>query len=207
MIFPPSFKIILGTIVFLWPCLAHSSRCNFTNNIDRREPFGYIRRPSVYGNGGAEGLEFIWYVDGREPQINKVWSFGDNDVTHEFHRQLKYMLALESSESSCLITLLKVGVESLFLEEFPLMEVWNGWPLLPYTEPVEPFGMIISWLPVVVGETGVPPQIMTGEVNLGDLMEVLTSSKIVLSVSVRFTSAEFWQTRAPLRAASVTITF
>ena len=53
--------------------------------MNRWEPFGYIRRPSVYGNGGAEGLEFIRYVDGREPQINKVWSFGDNDVTHEFH--------------------------------------------------------------------------------------------------------------------------
>ena len=68
------------------------------------------------------------------------------------------------------INLLKVGVGSPFLVKFPLMEVWNIWAFLTSPEPVGPFGLIIYWLSVLVGETVVTPPTRTGELNLGDLM-------------------------------------
>ena len=63
------------------------------------------------------------------------------------------MLALELSESLHLINLLKVGVGYLFLAEFPLMEVWNGWAFLISTEAMGPLGLLISWILILVGET------------------------------------------------------
>ena len=65
--------------------------------------------------------------------------------------QRDYMSALESWENSHSITLLKIGVESPFSAKFLLMEVLNIWVFLTSTEPVGPFGMTISWLPVLVG--------------------------------------------------------
>ena len=114
---------------------------------------------------------------------------------------------MESWESSCPINLLKVDVGSPFLAEFPLMEVWNIWAFLTFTEPMVPFGMIIYWLHVLFGETVVPPPIRTGEVNMGDIMEVLQSREAVTSMSVRFMSERFRKTCVLLRVASVTITF
>ena len=117
------------------------------------------------------------------------------------------MSALEFSESLRLITLLEVGVGSLFLVEFPLMEVWNGWVFLTSTGPMGPLVLLISLLTALVGETVVPPSIRTGEFNLGDLLELFLSRGIVPYVSFRFTATGSRKIRVPLRATSVTITF
>ena len=49
----------------------------------RREPVGSIYWPSDYGSGDVYGPEFIRCVDGRQPQIHEVCSFGEYGVTHE----------------------------------------------------------------------------------------------------------------------------
>ena len=49
------------------------------------EPVGSIDSPYNSGSRDAEGPEFIQCVDGREPQINEVWNFGEDGVTCEFH--------------------------------------------------------------------------------------------------------------------------
>ena len=49
----------------------------------RRAPVGSILRPSNSGSGGTELSEFIWCVDGREPQIHEVWAFGSDGITRE----------------------------------------------------------------------------------------------------------------------------
>ena len=92
-------------------------------------------------------------------------------------------------------------------EEFPLMEVWNGWEFLNFTGLMGPHGLLISLLSVLSGETEVPPPIRTGEVNLGRLLEVFLSRGIVLYVSLRFTTVGSSKTRVPLHAASVPIFF
>ena len=124
----------------------------------------------------------------------------------KFTQQRKYTSALEFLESLRPITLLKVGVGSPFLSEFPLMAMWNIWAFLTSTGPLSTFGLHISCLPVLVGEKEIPPPIRTGEVNLGGILEVLPSRGIVLSVSFRFTATWSWRARAPILAASVTIT-
>ena len=117
------------------------------------------------------------------------------------------MLALELSENLHPITLLKVGSGFPFLEEFQLMEVLNILAFLTSTGLVDPFGLIISWLLIIVGVTVVLTSTITGEVNLRDLLEMLLSCQIVLSVSFWFTSARSRKTRASLCTASMTITF
>ena len=49
----------------------------------RQEPVESIRRTSDSGSRDSEGPEFIRYVDSRETQINEVWDFGYDGVTHE----------------------------------------------------------------------------------------------------------------------------
>ena len=82
---PPSFKINFGTIILLWPCSAHPIRCNFTNKIARQEPVVSIDRPSDSGSGDEYGPKFIRCMDGREPHIHKVWTFGEDGVMCEVH--------------------------------------------------------------------------------------------------------------------------
>ena len=74
----------------------------------------------------------------------------------KFIQQREWTLALDSLESLRPITLLKVGAGSLCLAEIPLMEVSNGWALLTYSGPMDPLGLPISWLPILVGETEGP---------------------------------------------------
>ena len=45
------------------------------------EPVGSIRRQSDSGSGDEDGPDFIRCVDGREPQIHKVCTFGVDGVT------------------------------------------------------------------------------------------------------------------------------
>ena len=117
------------------------------------------------------------------------------------------MSALELWDSHCLITLLKMGVDPPFLAKFTLLEVLNIWVFLTSTEPVDPFGLTISWLPVLVGETVVPPPIITGEFILGDLVEGLQPCGVVPSLPILLTSPGARKMRALLRASSVMITF
>ena len=72
---------------------------------------------------------------------------------------------------------------------------------------MEPLGLIISWLPVLLGETVVLPLLQTGEVNLVDPTELLTSHVVVPSVPFRRTSAGVRKICAALRTASVTTSF
>ena len=51
----------------------------------RQEPVGSICRPSYYGSGYEDGPEFIQFVEGRDPQIHEVWTFGEDGVTREIH--------------------------------------------------------------------------------------------------------------------------
>ena len=51
----------------------------------RWDPVDSIDSPSNSGNNDAEGPEFIQCVDGREPQIHEVWTFGEDGVTREVH--------------------------------------------------------------------------------------------------------------------------
>ena len=50
-----------------------------------REPVGPINSSSNYGSGYSEETEFIRCVDGRESQVNEVWTFGEDVVTLEVH--------------------------------------------------------------------------------------------------------------------------
>ena len=83
-------------------------------------------------------------------------------VKSTLHRE--YMLVLQLWDSSSLITLPKMGVESPSLAKFPSMEVSNVWVSLISAEPVDPCILKISWLPMIpqVGEALVP-SIRTGE--------------------------------------------
>ena len=148
----------------------------------RRKPVGSIRWPSEYGRGGAEGPKFIQCMDVREPQIHEVWDFGSDIITREVHLTARVYVGtgvVGEFASNCLT---ESGVGYLFLVEFPLMEVLNIWAFIDSTEPVGPFGLPIFWIPFLVGETVVPPPIITGEFNLGYLMEVLLSLGVVPSL-------------------------
>ena len=37
------------------------------------------------GNGGKDGISFVRCVDGREPQIHKLWSFNEDRINREVH--------------------------------------------------------------------------------------------------------------------------
>ena len=45
-----------------------------------RDLVGSIRWRSDSGSGDEDGPEFIRCVDGREPQIHKVWNFGEDGI-------------------------------------------------------------------------------------------------------------------------------
>ena len=51
----------------------------------RREPVGSIYWPYDSGSGDEDGPKFIQCVDGRDPQIHEVWTFGEDGVTREVH--------------------------------------------------------------------------------------------------------------------------
>ena len=51
----------------------------------RPEPFGLISQTSISGSGNDDGLEFIWCVGGRQPEIHEVLTFGDDGIMPEVH--------------------------------------------------------------------------------------------------------------------------
>ena len=44
-----------------------------------------IRQPSDSGSGGTKDVNFIQYIDGRDPQIQKRWCLGSDGVTCKTH--------------------------------------------------------------------------------------------------------------------------
>ena len=83
----------------------------------------------------------------------------------------------------------------------------NGWAYLLHWGPMDPLGLIIYWLPVLIWELVVLPSIKTGEANLVDPMSVLPSCEVVLYVRFRLRSAGVWKTRTSMCAVSVMISF
>ena len=51
----------------------------------RRRPMGSIHVPADSASRGTEGVEFIQFVDGQEPQIHEILCLGTNGVTCEVH--------------------------------------------------------------------------------------------------------------------------
>ena len=49
------------------------------------EPVGAISRPSNSYCGENDGPQFIRFVDERQPEINEIWTFGEDGVTPKFH--------------------------------------------------------------------------------------------------------------------------
>ena len=84
-IFPPSFKTSFSIIVLLLPSPAHSICCNFTNMMAMRYPVGSIRQNYDSGSAGWRRTRVHLCVDRREPQIHKVWTFGEDRVSREVH--------------------------------------------------------------------------------------------------------------------------
>ena len=83
--FPLISKIIVIAIVLVWPFYTNPNCCCLDKDMIRCRPMGYIRRISNPGSGGTEYTKFIWCVDVREPQINKLWCLGLDNITHEVH--------------------------------------------------------------------------------------------------------------------------
>ena len=81
----PSFKLIIFNIVSVCICLSHSVRCNLRNTMPRGKPDGVIRQPFRSGNRGEDRIDFVRCVDGREPQIQELWSFVEDWITREVH--------------------------------------------------------------------------------------------------------------------------
>ena len=109
----------------------------------------------------------------KDPSSSDVWKAGIPEFMNfgnlvptalhvKFTLQREYMSELESWGSFCPIILLKMGVGSPFLVKYPLVEVWNIGAFLTFTGPVGPFGLSISWLPVLFGETVAPPPTRNG---------------------------------------------
>ena len=51
----------------------------------KHNPVGVIHQPYSSGSEGKDGVEFICYVGGREPQIPKLWTFSKDVITREVH--------------------------------------------------------------------------------------------------------------------------
>ena len=67
---------------------------------------------------------------------------------------------------------------------------------------MDPLGLIISWLPVLIVEPVVLTPILTGAANMVDLLALFPSCGVVLSVPCQLTYAGVWKTGAVLHAAS-----
>ena len=59
----------------------------------RSRPIGSIRWTSDSGSGSTEDVEFIRYIDGQDPQINKMWCLGSDGVTSKIHPKAQVEVA------------------------------------------------------------------------------------------------------------------
>ena len=85
------------------------------------------------------------------------------------------------------------------------MEVLSFWALLVHLGSAGPIVLEISCVLVRLGESEVLLKILIGGVNLAVATAVLTSRGMETSLPVRITSLGVRKMRAPLCAASVTI--
>ena len=83
-IFFPKFQISFIVIVWLYTHIV-SNLSSFYQNMIQCTPMGNIRRPYNYGSGGSETSSFIQCVNGREPQIYKLWCQGIDKICGEVH--------------------------------------------------------------------------------------------------------------------------
>ena len=81
----PSFNSEFLNIFSICLFRTHSVCCNFRNTMPRRDKFVVIRQPFHSGNGDEDIIQFVCCVDGRESQINKLWSFAKDGNTREVH--------------------------------------------------------------------------------------------------------------------------
>ena len=146
-------------------------------------------------------------MDGREPQIHKVWDFGSDGITCEVcpKARLDVGAGVVGELLSDYLTESRRRVP--ILGQISINGSSEYWEFLTSTGPVGPFGVPISWLPILIGEMVVPAPIRTGKFNLEDLMEVFLSFGVVLSLPVRLAPPGVYKTCALLCAASLMITF
>ena len=96
-------------------------------------------------------------MDRQEPQIHEVWTFSEDGVTREVHPKAR------------------VDVSARFVGEFATGYLNPSWHritmfgvnyingsvkwlgVLTSSGPMDPLGLQISWLPILVGNTEVPP--------------------------------------------------
>ena len=83
--FPSKFQNHFIAIVLVLPWRTHSDRCRFARDMIRLQPMISIRRPSNPGSSSTEDTEFIRCVDGREPQIHKMWCLSLDSIYQEVH--------------------------------------------------------------------------------------------------------------------------
>ena len=146
-------------------------------------------------------------MDRREPQIRKVWTFGEDDVTREVHPTAR------------------VDVGAGFVREFVTDYLTKIWCRVPMFGRKNIYGSV-KWLgvldflrvdvpawtsnlldPFPSWDTEGPAPIRTGIVNTGGVPTLFLSRGIVPSMSFQFTTIGSLKTRAALRAVSVTISF
>ena len=146
-------------------------------------------------------------MDGREPQIHKVWNFGEDIVTCEAHPTAR------------------VDVGAGFVGGFATNYLTPSWVRIPMFE-VNSINGSVQWLgvPDPLRTDGLPwtdnilspsPALGTGstdnntnwEANMVDPMEVLLYRGVYLPVPFWITSVGVRKTRAALPAAYVTIYF
>ena len=61
-----------------------------------------IRQSFNSGSGANDGIEFIRCVGGRQPEIHKVWTFGDNRLTPKVHPFVR--VDVGAFHSDCFVT-------------------------------------------------------------------------------------------------------
>ena len=85
LICPPNFKISFIAIFLVLPCRTHSYHCRFSKNMIQSQPMESICWPFNPGSGSTKDTEFIRFVDGRYPQIHKLWCIGLYNITQQVY--------------------------------------------------------------------------------------------------------------------------
>ena len=129
-------------------------------------PIGAICWCYDSGNGDEDGPEFIRCVDGQEPQIHKVWNFGEDGIKHKVHLTARVDFGVgfvgEFSTNSLTPSWRRIPI-------FGVNSINGSVQWLDVPDPLRtdgPPGLIISCLPVLIWELVVLPPIQTGESNL-----------------------------------------
>ena len=124
----PSFKLRICNIAAVCLYLAHSSLRNFCNTMPRHEPVVVIRQPSIYGIGDDDILEFIRCVGRREPQIQKLWSFSEDRITHEIHARATVRRVRDARlQENCMVQAQNVLYDRHIGGDGRVNQSYDGW--------------------------------------------------------------------------------